>query len=138
MDVGQPSVLICLVNTNTNYCKTVAVFLLKEFHLATVFSSICSMANILQNIIKHAIRDFRAAAEYVVANEYKCVQNSITCDTADVNRTLTTTLVFHTHTSVCLLQMWLHTAANTSPITQSNIQLINWTWLWNVNSTAIN
>jgi hypothetical protein len=40
---------------------------------------------------------------------------------------MTKTIIFRTNMTVCMPQMWLHTAENTSQ--SYEIQLINWTWL---------
>lgn len=97
-----------------------------------IFSSICSRASILQNIIKYAILNFRSAVEYIIVSRYKLAVLCSRCDTDDMNWALKKTIVIHTHRTVCLLQICLHFASNTSPNTSSKIQLINWTCLWNL------
>ena len=69
------------------YCKTLRAFLIKEFQLVLILNSICSRTNILQNRIKYAILDFKAAVEYGILSEYKFAMFCSGSDTPDRNRT---------------------------------------------------
>ena len=114
-------------------CKSLRAFLIKEFQLVLLFSSIVSSTNILQNTIKYTLFDLTSAVipVYVIAteNHFPLLFKRFGID--DEKWMMTKTIIFHTHMTVCLLQMWHRTAANASPSTVSNIQLINWIWLWN-------